>query len=116
LTRNEKSQSLVFNNARIALSSSGPDLQTRGDQMAKLGKTNFLPPLPKEDNQPRNHQAETNTHTIISWTHKEQHSKSTKRLQTAESIKRRLSRRVYKKCEHSDIMALIPLKINLRKF
>jgi len=84
--------------------------------MVKLGKTNFLPPLLKEDNQPREDQAETNTHTIISWTHKEQHSKSTKRLQTAESIKRRLSRRVYKKCEHSDIMALIPLIINLRKF
>jgi len=69
----KKSQSLVFNNARIALSSSSPDLQTRRDQMVKLGKTNFLPPLPKEDNQPRKHQAETNTHTIISWTDKEQH-------------------------------------------
>jgi hypothetical protein len=73
LTKNEKSQSLVFENARIALSSSGPDLQTRRDQMVKLGKTNFHPPLPKEDNQPREDHAETAIHTIISWTHKEQH-------------------------------------------
>jgi len=64
---------LVFSNARIALSSSGPDLQTRRDQMVKLGKTNFHPPLPTEDNQPRDDHAETAIHTIISWTHKEQH-------------------------------------------
>lgn len=85
---------LVFSKARIALSSSGPDLQTRRDQMVKLGKTNFHPPLPKEDNQPRKDQAETAIHTI-------RHTKSStenrpKKLQATESTKLRLSRLVYK--------------------